>query len=103
MDPLHKTEIFLSFTTTLYGVACLLKFRFTRANAVVMISLFLVQFFYKGPIDLPGVGGFDLAAISCHTLVAWAYVAAAVAEVVQHRREIRIGAALREVFAAMRK
>jgi len=107
MDPLHRTEIFLSFATTLYGVACLLKFRFTRVNAVVMLTLFVLQFLYKGPIDVPRIGtpdtGFDLPPIEAHLAVAWAYVALSVAEVSRHGREIQMGRALRETFAAMRR
>jgi cation:H+ antiporter len=106
MDPLHHTELFLSFATTLYGVACLLKFRFTRVNALVMLALFLAQFVYSGPIDLPRFGpgsGIDLPPIECHRLVAWAYVALAVAEVARHGRELRIGDALRATMRQMRR
>ncbi len=107
MDPLHKTEIFLSFATTLYGVACLLKFRFTRVNAIIMLALFALQFFYKGPIDVPRIGtpahGFDLAPIESHLAIAWAYVFLAVAEVTRHGRELRVGDALRHTLAAMRR
>lgn len=105
MDPLHRTEIFLSFATTLYGVACLLKFRFTRVNAVIMLALFCLQFLYQGPIDFPRLAqsGIDLPAVECHLAVAWAYVALSVAEVARHASEIRIGQALRETFAAMRR
>ena len=106
LDPLHRTEIFLSFATTLYGVACLLKFRVTRVNAIIMLALFALQFFYSGPIDLPRIGtavGFELPAIECHLAVAWAYVFLSVAEVSRHGREIRIREALRETFAAMRR
>ncbi len=106
MDPLHRTELFLSFATTLYGVACLAKFRFTRVNAIVMLSLFVLQFFYQGPIDVPRIGppgtGFDLPPIQSHLAVAWAYVVLAVAEVSRHADELRLGQALRATLAAMR-
>ncbi|BDG10241.1 sodium/hydrogen exchanger [Anaeromyxobacter paludicola] len=103
MDPLHKTEVFLSFATTAYGVACLLKMRFTRVNAYVMLGLFLLQFFYKGPVDLfPHTDGFSGTAVSAHTLIAWAYLVAAAAEVVTHRREIRVPALLRGALESMR-
>jgi len=106
MDPLHRVEIFLSFATTLYGVACLLKFRFTRGNALVMLALFLLQFFYEGPIDLPPVGPgnrLDLPPIANHLVVASAYVVLAVAEVVRHGRELHVGEALRHTFRRMRR
>ena len=103
MDPLHKTEVFLSFATTLYGVACLLKMRFTRVNAYVMLALFLLQFFYKGPIDvLPRTGAFSGTAVSSHTLVAWAYVFLSVAEVARHGKQLRVFQTLRETLATMR-
>ncbi|MFL5274638.1 MAG: hypothetical protein ACJ79R_17095 [Anaeromyxobacteraceae bacterium] len=105
MDPLHRTEIFLSFATTLYGVACLVKFRFTRWNAILMGLLFVAQFFYKGPIDVPRIGtegaGFDLPPIASHLAIAWTYVALAGLELWLHRREIRVLRALRETWALM--
>ncbi len=107
MDPLHRTEIFLSFATTLYGVACLLKFRFTRVNAIIMLALFVLQFFYHGPIDVPRLGtpshALDIGPIESHLAVAWAYVFLSVAEVTRHGREIRIGGAVRDTIAAMRR
>ncbi len=106
LDPLHKTEIFLSFATTLYGVACLLKFRFTRSNALVMVGLFGLQFVYKGPIDVPRIGtpgtGLDLPPIQCHLAVAWAYVILAAAEVARHGPRLRLREALRATLAEMR-
>jgi len=104
MDPLHKTEVFLSFATTLYGVACLLKMRFTRVNAYLMLGLFLLQFFYTGPIDLSRVGdAFGGTAISAHTLIAWTYVLAAVAEVITNRKEIRVISSLRGAIRSMKR
>ncbi len=104
MDPLHRVEIFLSFATTLYGVACLAKLRFTRGNMVVMLGLFLLQFFYKGPVDLPTYdsAGLHLTAVESHVLVAWAYVLFGIAEVVRHRGEIHLVAALRGAVERMR-
>jgi cation:H+ antiporter len=106
MDSLHRTEIFLSFATTLYGVACLAKLRFTRWNAILMGALFFLQFFYEGAIDVPrleaGGAGFDLAPVASHLAIAWTYVGLALLEVVQNRREIHLFRALRETFALMR-
>ncbi len=106
MDPLHRTEIFLSFATTLYGVACLAKLRFTKTDALVMVALFLVQFVYDGPIDVPRVGttrnGFDIPPIAAHLVVAWTYVALAAAQVIWHRRDIQLLTALRGTLRAMR-
>jgi cation:H+ antiporter len=105
MDPLHRVEIFLSFATTLYGVACLLKFRFTRVNALVMVALFGLQFLYKGPIDVPSLGptGFRVTPMESHLVIAWAYVILAVAEVSRHARELRVVEAAREALASMRR
>lgn len=105
MEGLHRVELFLSFATTLYGVACLAKLRFTRGNANVMLALFLVQFLYQGPIDLPNYGssGFHLTAVRSHIIVAWAYVACAAAELAVHRREVRLLSALRQTFAHLRR
>ena len=106
MDPLHRTEIFLSFATTLYGVACLAKLRFTRADAFGMLALFVLQFVYDGPIDVPPVGwtgaGFNLPPIAAHLAVAWAYVALAALQIVWYRREIHLVSALRTTLRAMR-
>ena len=96
--------VFLSFATTLYGVACLLKMRFTRVNAYLMLGLFLLQFFYTGPIDLSRVGdAFGGTAISAHTLIAWTYVLAAVAEVITNRKEIRVISSLRGAIRSMKR
>ncbi len=105
MDALHRTEVFLSFATVLYGAVCLFKLRFTRGNALVMGTLFLIQFVYEGQIDLPtfGEGGFRLTGIEAHLVVAWTYVAFSVAELARHAKEIRIGQALGQSFAAMRR
>jgi len=105
MDGLHRVELFLSFATTLYGVACLAKLRFTRWNANVMVALFLLQFFYQGPIDIPdiAVGGLRITAVRSHVLVAWAYIAAAAVELFVHRREIRLAGALRHTLALLRR
>lgn len=103
MDPLHRTELFLSFATTLFGVACLAKLRFTRTNAIVMLALFVAQFVYSGPLetDRIGLGGLGLPAIESHAAIAWAYVILAVAEVSRHGREIRLWGALRETLAVV--
>ena len=104
LDPIHRTEIFLSFATTLYGVACLLKFRFTRWNANIMVALFLLQFFHRGPIDFSRFGPPGLLpSLDCHVFVAWIYVFLAVFEVLRTSRQIRIKQALVEAFRAMRR
>jgi cation:H+ antiporter len=101
MDPLHRTEIFLSFATTLYGFACLAKLRFTRVNALLMVALFFAQFVYSGPIDLPRFGpgeGFDLPPIQSHQVIAWTYVLLAVAEVSRHAGRLHFVSALRQTL-----
>lgn len=105
MDPLHKTEVFLSFATVLYGVACLAKLRFTRSNAFLMLGLFVVQFCYAGQIPLSGALGDLLGAraVASHLVVACAYLVLAVVEVASHAKEIRLWHALRESLVAMRR
>ena len=105
MDELHRVELFLSFATTLYGVACLAKLRFTRMNANVMIVLFVLQFLYQGNIDLPGYGsgGLHLFAVRSRVFVAWAYIAFAAVELFVHRKEIRFLSALRQTLAHLRR
>jgi hypothetical protein len=96
MDPLHRIEIFLSFATTLYGVACVVKVRFTKADALYMVALFAFQFFYGGPVPIPGLGP-----VSAHLLAAWLYVAGAAVQVVAHRDEIHLVRALRATVAGL--
>ena len=104
MEGLHSVELFLSFATTLYGVACLAKLRFTRGNANVMLALFLVQFFCPGRIDIPaGALGLPPTAMSVHLAVGFAYVACAAVELLLHRNEIRLFRALRETVARVRR
>jgi cation:H+ antiporter len=105
MDPLHKTELFLSFATTLYGCACLMKLRFTRGNALVMLALFVFQFIYKGPIGVPVLDG-DLLTLrpeNAHVVVAFGYLALAAVELLVRRRENRFWQGLREAWRQMRR
>jgi cation:H+ antiporter len=104
MDPFHRVEIFLSFATTLYGVACLAKLRFTRGNMVIMLGLFLLQFFYKGSVGVPtyGVAGLHVTPVESHLAIGWAYVFFSVAEVVRHRGETHVFSALRTAIARMK-
>ncbi|HTP24624.1 MAG TPA: hypothetical protein VMK12_03055, partial [Anaeromyxobacteraceae bacterium] len=106
MDSLHRTEIFLSFATAFYGATCLLKLHFTRANAIAMLSLFLLQFFYQGSIHLPRLGppgsALALPPIRCHVAVAWAYLVLAAAEVARNAGKLRFRQSLRDSLAAMK-
>src|SRR5207249_4242466 len=84
MDAHHRAEIFLSFAMTLYGCACLLKFRYTRANALVMFSLWALQFAWTRPLpwSLPLVG------TSAHLAIGVLFIALALLEVAVHRSEL---------------
>src|SRR5439155_27210402 len=99
MDARHRSEVFLSFAMTLYGCACLLKFRYTRRNALIMFTLWVVQFVWHWhlPFSLPIIGN------SPHALLGWVFVGLAVAEVLWHWREIEFVAALRHARALMKK
>ena len=44
LDMFHKEQIFLSMVMTFYGCSCLAKFRFTFMDAVIMFSLWFLQF-----------------------------------------------------------
>lgn len=89
MDPSHRREIFLSWAMTLYGVACLLKLRFTRGNALVLFGLWLVQFLYRGdlPFEVPLLGS------HIHVVLGWVLVLAAVVEVARTWKELDVRAA----------
>lgn len=99
MDASHRTELFLSWAMTLYGVACLLKLRLTRANALVLFVVWLVQFCFSGtlPFSVPLLGS------SVHRLLAWVLVLAAVLELHAHRAELELAALVREAIAQMRR
>ncbi|HJZ85692.1 MAG TPA: hypothetical protein VKN99_11010 [Polyangia bacterium] len=99
MDARHRSEVFLSFAMTLYGCACLLKFRYTRINAIIMFTLWLVQFVWhwRLPFELPVVGD------SPHSLLAWVFILLAVIEVLVHVREIEFWGALRHARSLMRR
>jgi cation:H+ antiporter len=86
MDGGHQREIFLSWAMTLYGVACLLKLRFTRGNALVLFALWLVQFLYRGdlPFEIPLLGH------HVHTVLAWTLIAASVVEVALSWKGLRV-------------
>jgi cation:H+ antiporter len=90
MDPSHVREIFLSWAMTLYGVACLLKLRFTRANALVLFVLWVVQFVYRGdlPFDVPLLGH------HVHIVLGWILVVAAVGEIAWSWKQLRVRAAM---------
>ena len=99
MDPSHRRELFLSWAMTLYGVACLLKLRFTRANAIVLFALWAIQFAYRG--DLP----FSLPIVGSHVpaVIAWVLILLAVIEVAWHWRELDVRGALAHAWGLMRR
>jgi cation:H+ antiporter len=89
MDAHHRVEVFLSFAMTLFGCACLLKFRYTRRNAVIMFVLWVLQFVLRDP--LPVIG-------DPHAALAWLFVALTFAELFWHRRDIHVRDALAHVI-----
>jgi cation:H+ antiporter len=91
MDAHHRAEVFLSFAMTLYGCACLLKFRYTRRNALIMFTLWVVQFVWRArlPVHLPLIGD------DPHRVLGWAFILLAGQEMLWHRREIDLPGALR--------
>jgi cation:H+ antiporter len=99
MDAHHRAEIFLSFAMTLYGCACLLKFRYTRANAIVMFVLWLLQFASTKPMPwrLPLVG------TDAHLAISVVFIALALGEVAVHWRELDLHGALTHARDLMRR
>jgi len=77
LDLLQLEEIFLTFTQSIYGVACLAKLRLTRANITVLLSLWSIQFVLPETF-MPGV----------RLLVALAYIPLTVYELWSHRGEL---------------
>jgi len=98
MDPSHVREIFLSWAMTLYGVACLLKLRFTRGNALLLFALWLVQFLYRGdlPFNLPLLGN------HVHIVLGWVLVLAAVIEVAVNWKHLEVRAAAAHAWRLIR-
>ena len=99
MDAHHRAEVFLSFAMTIYGCACLLKFRYTRTNAIVMFTLWVAQFFWRQRLsqELPFLGD------DPHFIMGWIFIALAVVEIAWTWRDIHFLAALREARALFRK
>lgn len=82
LDAHLNHEILLTVIMTFYGVVCLSKFRLTRANAMVIFSLWIMQFI------LPDTRLYTAAAFLFFTLV----------EVILHYKEITIINATKKVF-----
>ena len=96
-DPSLRVEVFLSWAMTLLGCAQLAKLRFTRWNAVVMFSLWLLQF-VAGPIR--AVTG--VPEITQHFGMSLLCIVLAVIELARSWKEVDVRAALRDTFALMR-
>ncbi|MFH1452713.1 MAG: hypothetical protein ABIH00_01880 [Armatimonadota bacterium] len=80
-------EVLLTLIMTFYGSVCLLKFKFTRANAFVIFSLWFVQFL------IPETRLSTAAAFLFFTLV----------EVIMHYKDMRFIPALKKTFAHIYK
>jgi cation:H+ antiporter len=99
MDAHHRAEVFLSFAMTIYGCACLLKFRYTRINALVMFTLWVVQFFWRHPLTSP----VPLLGNDPHYLMGWIFIGLAAVEITIHRKDIHLIEALGHARALLRK
>ena len=86
MDPSHLREIFLSWATTLFGVTCLLKLRFTRANALVVFAFWVVQFIYRGDLPFAVMG----RPVHVHVALGILLVVASIIEVALSWKEMRV-------------
>ena len=80
LDAAQARELLLTVAMTTYGIAVLLKRRFTAANAVILFALWFLQFVF--PANLPGTSA------DVRDITGVAFLVLAVVEVVARRREI---------------
>ena len=66
LDDHHKWQIFLSMVMTFYGCSCLAKFRFTFIDAVLMFSLWFIQFVMPGTLQLTSYAFITLTIINLY-------------------------------------
>jgi cation:H+ antiporter len=69
---IQRVEIMLTIAQSVYAISCLLKMRFTKLDASLLLSLWLVQFV------IPGI----------REEMILVYLALSIVEVVRHRKEI---------------
>lgn len=84
LTPLSADELFLTAAQSLFGVALLLTLRLGLREAILLLVLFLAQFF--------------MAVESIRMIIGWVYLALAAGYLAVHRRELRLCAELRTVF-----
>ena len=99
VDAVHdlRAEVFLSWAMTLLGVAMLAKLRFGLADAVVIFSVWLLQFL-GGPVErMTG-----LTTEQQHWAIGLACLLLALEQVIRNRRHIALRSALRETVSLMR-
>ncbi|MFM2152189.1 MAG: hypothetical protein RL199_624 [Pseudomonadota bacterium] len=98
VDAVHdlRAEVFLSWAMTLLGVAMLAKLRFGLADAVVIFTVWLLQFLGKPAEHMTG-----LTAEQQHWGIGLACLLLALEQVVRNRRHIALRSALRETLSLM--
>jgi cation:H+ antiporter len=86
LDIHHQEEVLLSILMTFYGCAVLLKRKFTRGNAVVMFTLWFIQFIYPTHIrflpELPFIGN------NSRLLTSLGFVIFTIIEIALHYKEV---------------
>jgi len=88
IDLHHQEEILLSLVMTFYGCAVLMKRKFTRGNAAVMFTLWLIQFIY--PTHIRFLPEFPLVGNNSRLITSFCFVAFMIVEIARRYKEIRL-------------
>jgi cation:H+ antiporter len=86
LDLLHREEIFLSTMMMFYGCACLAKLRFTTFEAIIMFSLWFIQFLFS----------------NTRLTISFMFVFFALSTLVYHRREINLFRSFKETVEILK-
>lgn len=93
LDWFHKHEIILSIAMTVYGATTLLKRRLVATNALILFTLWFIQFLF--PVNLPWT------TLDTRMLTTIAFGFFTVMELALHHREIHTIRDLRDTFDLM--
>jgi cation:H+ antiporter len=93
LDPFHAQEVWLSLAMTIYGTVSLFKRQFRWTNALILFSVWLVQFVF--PHELPGIGW------DTRWVASWVFIGCAALEVARYFRHIHLIQDWRAIRALM--